>query len=106
MPDHLEHVDRPLTPEERRLAAEIRAGAQKDFPPLATAPRLVPPGIPRRIHEARKRHALTRYRLAQIANVPSTVVRGIEEGEDVPVSQLNAVATVLGLTLELVERTA
>ncbi|MFO7905165.1 MAG: ECF-type sigma factor [Planctomycetota bacterium] len=97
----------PLVYDELRKPAAHKMVQEASSQTLqVTAPRLVPRGIPRRIHEARKRHALTRYRLPQIANAPSTVVRGIEEGEDVPVSQLNAVATVLGLTLELDERTA
>lgn len=104
MPEHLQHVNRPLTDEERRLAAEIREGAEKDFPPKVTARPFSPPGIPRRIHDARTRRGLTRYQVGQIADVPSTLVRAIEQGEDVPVSQLHAVAESLGLALELVEQ--
>ena len=56
------------------------------------------------IHDARKSRGLTRYQVGQIADVPSTVVRAIEQGEDLPVSQLHAVAEALGLALELVEQ--
>ena len=104
MSKRLQHINRPLTDEERRLAAEIREGAEKDFPPKVTARRPIPPGIPRRIHDARTRRGLTRYQVGQIADVPSTLVRAIEHGEDVPVSQLHAVAESLGLVLELVEQ--
>jgi hypothetical protein len=40
----------------------------------------------------------------KIAKVPSTVVRAIEEGDDVPLSQFRAVVAALGLTIELVEQ--
>jgi len=46
---------------------------------------------------------MTRYGLGQIARVPSTAVRAIENGDDVPLSQLRAVAAALGLIIELVE---
>jgi hypothetical protein len=36
--------------------------------------------------------------------VASTVVRAIEQGDDVPLSQLRAVAAALGLSIELVEQ--
>lgn len=104
MADHLQHINRPLTEEERRLAAEIREGAKKDFPPKAVAERPVPPGIPQRIQDARKRRGMTRYQVGQIAGVPSTVVRAIEQGDDVPLSQFHAVAEALSLAIELVEQ--
>jgi DNA-binding XRE family transcriptional regulator len=104
MTDHLQHINRPLTEEERRLAAQIREGAKKDFPPKTVAKRPLPPGIPQRIHDARRQRGMTRYQVGQIADVPSTAVRAIEQGEDVPLSQFHAVATALGLTIELVEQ--
>jgi len=104
MADHLQHVNRPLTEEERRLAADIREGAKKDFPPKAVTERPVAPGIPQRIHDTRRRRGMTRYQVGQIADVPSTVVRAIEQGDDVPLSQCHAVAAALGLALELVEQ--
>ena len=101
----LRHVNRPLTEEERQQAVNIRAGAQRDFPPQTIPETRTPPGIPSRIRQAREQRGLTRYELAKFANVPSTVVRGLEEGEDVPLSQLNALVSALGLTIELVEQT-
>ena len=47
---------------------------------------------------------MTRYEVGQIADVPSTVVRAIEQGNDVPLSQFHAVAAALGLAIELVEQ--
>ncbi len=46
---------------------------------------------------------MTRYELGKIANVPATVVRAIEQGDDVPLSQFRAVVTSLGLVIELAE---
>ena len=104
MADHLQHINRPLTEEERRLAADIQDGAKKDFPPKSVVERPVPPGIPREIHDAGRRRGMTRYQVGQIADVPSVVVRAIEQGDDVPLSQFHAVAAALGLAIELVEQ--
>lgn len=101
----LKHINRALTDEERQQAATIRDGAQQDFPPKAVQERPSPPGIPSRIQKARQQRGMTRYELGQTANVPSTVVRAIEQGDDVPLSQFNAVVAALGLTVELVEQT-
>jgi len=102
--EKLEHIHRRLTDEERRRAAAIREGAEQDFPPKSVAERASPPGIPRQIEAARKRRGMTRYELGQTAKVASTVVRAIEQGDDVPLSQLRAVAAALGLNIELVEQ--
>ena len=101
----LKHINRPLSDEERHQAATIREGVKQDFPPKIAQEKPPPPGIPRRIHDARKQRGTTRYELGQIANVPSTVVRAIEQGDDVPLSQFHAVVEALGLTIELVEQT-
>lgn len=102
MTKKLEHVNRRLTDEERRQAAAIREGAQQDFPPKPVEPKPCPPGIPSRIQAARPERGLTRYQVGQAAGVPSTVVRAIEQGDDVPLSQFHAVAAALGLSIELV----
>ena len=47
---------------------------------------------------------MTRYELGQTAKVPSTVVRAIEQGDDVPLSQFRAVVAALGLNIEWVEQ--
>jgi hypothetical protein len=46
---------------------------------------------------------MTRYELGRIAGVPSTAVRAIENGDDVPLSQFRAVVGALGLKIELAE---
>lgn len=101
----LKHINRAMTEAERQQAVKIREGAMEDFPPKEVEQQPPPPGIPSRIHDARKRRGMTRYELGQTANVPSTVVRAIEQGEDVPMSQFHAVVAALGLTIELVEQT-
>ena len=100
----LKHVNRPMTESERQQAARIREAAMQDFPPKPIQESPPPDGIPRRIHDARKQRGMTRYQLGKSAHVPSTVVRAIEQGEDVPMSQFHAVATALGLAIELVEQ--
>jgi ribosome-binding protein aMBF1 (putative translation factor) len=100
----LDHVNRPLSEEERQRAQSIREGARRDFPPKAVAEETPPPGIPGRIQLTRKQRGMTRYELGQTAKVPSTVVRAIEQGHDVPLSQFRAVAAALGLNIELVEQ--
>ncbi len=101
----LKLVNRPLTRDERKRAATIREGVQKDFPPKAASRRDPPVGIASRIQAVRERRGMTRYEVGRTANVPSTVVRAIEQGDDVPLSQFRAVLAVLGLNMELVEQT-
>jgi DNA-binding XRE family transcriptional regulator len=106
MAKKLTHVNRSMTEQERQRAIDIRAAAQKDFPPKpATGEVPPPPGIPVRIYDARKARGLTRYALGQLAGVPSVAIRDLEQGADVPLSQLRAVAAALGLTVELVDHT-
>ena len=106
MAKKLTHINRPLTDEERRRAGDIRAAAEKDFPPKSLRERPSPPsGIPAQMCAARKARGLTRYALGQLAGVPSAAIRDIEQGADMPLSQLRAVATALGLTIELVHQT-
>ena len=102
---NLKHIERPMTDEERRQAVAIREGAVKDFPPKVVPKPPIPLGIPRQIHDARRQRGMTRYELGQTAKVSSTVVRAIEQGEDVPLSQFRAVIAALGLKIELVEQT-
>ena len=53
---------------------------------------------------ARNARGLTLYAVGELAGVPSVAVRDIERGADVSLSQLQAVASVLGLTIELVNQ--
>ncbi|MEO8497961.1 MAG: helix-turn-helix transcriptional regulator [Planctomycetota bacterium] len=104
MTKELKHINRPLTDEQRREAEVIRSGAQQDFPPKLIQRKSPPLGIPSQILATREQRGMTRYELGKIANVSSTVVRAIEQGGDVPLSQFHAVVTSLGLVIELVEQ--
>jgi len=101
----LRHVNRRLTEHERARDARIREAAMKDFPPKAGAGRTpAPPGIPARIRQAREAQGLTWYALARRAAIPNqATIRDIEQGKDVKLSNVQAVAAALGLELELVE---
>jgi transcriptional regulator with XRE-family HTH domain len=70
----------------------------EDFPPMKS-----PPGIPSRIRAARRAKKLTWHAVAQAAGIAgANVVRDIELGHDAHVSDLEAVARVLDLRLDLV----
>jgi ribosome-binding protein aMBF1 (putative translation factor) len=101
----LEHVNQRLTAAERARDARIREAAKKDFPPKSgTGRKPAPPGIPTRVRQAREAQGLTWYALAKLAAIPNqATIRDIEQGKDVKLSNLQAVAAALGLELELVE---
>ena len=101
----LQHINRRLTDEERARDAQIREAAMKDFPPRPGAGRKPsPPGIPSRVRQAREAQGLSWYALARRAAIPNqATIRDIEQGKDVKLSNLQAVAAALGLELELVE---
>jgi hypothetical protein len=95
----LKHVDRRLTEEERARHAKIREAAVQDIPPkqgVGQAPS--PPGIPARIRQAREAQGLIWYALAKLAGISNqAVIRDIEQGKDVRLSDLECVAPALGL---------
>jgi DNA-binding XRE family transcriptional regulator len=104
----LKHVNRRLTDEERARHAQIRAAAMEDFPPKAGSGRKPsPPGIPTKIRQAREARGLTWYALAKAAGIPNqATIRDIEQGKDVKLSNLLAVAKALGLRIDVVEQVA
>lgn len=84
--------------EEAHRLNEIRRQAMDDFPLVES-----PPGIPSRIRAARRAKKLTWHAVAQAAEISDpSVVRDIELGHDTHVSDLEAVARVLDLRLDLV----
>jgi DNA-binding XRE family transcriptional regulator len=97
------HVNRRLTDEERRRHARIRDAVLLDFPPRAGSERKAPPpGIPMEIRAAREAQGLTWYALAKLAGIPNqATIRDIEQGKDVKLSNLQAVADALGLRIEV-----
>jgi DNA-binding XRE family transcriptional regulator len=104
----LEHINRRLTAAERRRHERIQAAVVADFPPKkGVHPNPSPPGIPARIRQARQTKGLTWYALAKAAGIPNqATIRDIEQGKDVKLSNLQAVAAALGLKLELIEQVA
>lgn len=100
-----QRIIRPATAEERNRHAEIRQKVMEEFPPVAKASRnAAPPGIPARIRQAREARGLTWYAVAKLAGIPNpSTVRDMEYGRDAQMSNVQAVAKVLGLRLELVE---
>ena len=102
---NIQRIMRPATPEERKRHATIRQQVMQEFPPAPGAEQAAaPPGIPEQIRKAREAKGLTWYAVAKLAGIPnSSTVRDIECGRDSQLSNVEAVAKVLGLRLELVE---
>ena len=87
-----------VSQEEAQRLNEIRRQVIQDFPPLES-----PPGIPTQIRSARQAKKMSWQAVAKAAGIPhANTVRDIEHGRDTHVSDLQAVARVLGLRLELV----
>ena len=102
MAKKLQHINRRLTEEERQQLAKIREGGERDYPP-ASSRREAAAGIPAAIRAAREAQGLTWYALAQRAGIPNqATIRDIEQGKDVKMSNLQAVAEALGMELGLV----
>ena len=102
---NIQRIIRPATAEERNRHATIRQQVMQEFPPAPGARHAAaPPGIPEQIRRAREAKRLTWYAVAKLAGIPnSSTVRDIEYGRDSQLSNVEAVAKVLGLRLELVE---
>lgn len=106
MKKKLQHLNRRLTEEERSRHARIRETVVDEIPPVMNAQRAPsPPGIPTQLRAAREARRLTWYALARLAGIPNqATIRDIEQGKDVKLSNLQAVAAALGLMLELAEQ--
>jgi DNA-binding phage protein len=100
-----QRIIRPATADDRKRHAEIRAKVMQEFPPAEDAGRRdSPPGLPAQLRAAREAKGLTWYAVAKLAGIPNpNTVRDIEYGRDAQLSNVKAVATALGLRLELVE---
>ena len=106
-PDRLHSVG-PSPGTDRDRLRQVRETVMEEFPPLQPA-RLQPAtsGIGAQIRAARVARGFTWYSLAEKAGLPSgNVVRDVEYGREVSVSDIEAVVAALGLRLELVEQTA
>ena len=85
---------------------EIRRQAMEDFPPAAGRPQPAITGIGAQIRAAREVKGLAWYAVAKLAGIPNpSTIRDMEYGRDAKLSNIEAVAGALGLTLELVEQT-
>jgi ribosome-binding protein aMBF1 (putative translation factor) len=96
----------PVADEERQHLQEIREKVMQEFPPrdLSTL-QPAASGIGAQIRLAREAQGLTWYSLAEKAGISSAnVIRDIEYGREVTLSNIEAVAAALGLKLELVEQ--
>ena len=100
-----ERITRRLTAEERARHAEIREQVGEEFPPAKkTKHQPVRTGIAADLRRARKAQGLTYYAVAKQAGIPnSNTVKDIEYGRDAKLSNIETIAKVLGLKLELVE---
>ena len=103
--NRITRIERSATAEERQRHAEIREKVEREFPPSPGGGRKEsPPGIASDIRRAREAQGLTWYALAKLAGIPNpNTVRDIEYGRDAQLSNVQAVAKILGLHLELVE---
>jgi ribosome-binding protein aMBF1 (putative translation factor) len=96
----------PASDDQREHLQEVREKVMQEFPPR-DPPRLQPAsgGIGAQIRLAREAQGLTWYSLAEKAGISSAnVIRDIEYGREVTLSNIEAVAAALGLKLELVEQ--
>jgi len=85
----------------------VRRAAEREFPPAGNRPRPVSTGVGARIREVREAKGLTWYSLAKQAGIPNpATIRDIEYGRDAKLSNIEAVAAALGMTIELVEQHA
>jgi Helix-turn-helix len=102
-----QRIARSATAEERQRHAEIRHKVQQEFPPATDAHRQeAPSGIPAQLRHAREAKGFTWYTVAKLAGIPNpSTVRDIEYGRDAKLSNVQSVAKVLGLRLELVQET-
>jgi hypothetical protein len=99
-----ERIVREATEEERQRHAQVRRDIEAEFPPLRP-PR--EPSVRNRIAAAARKSrlaaGLTPEQLAARAGIPhAAIVRDLEGGRDVQLSEMEAVTSALGLTLEIV----
>jgi DNA-binding XRE family transcriptional regulator len=97
-------ISRTFSDEEKRQYRKIREQVMEEYPPVKRSRKPSPPGIPSQVRAAREACGLTWYALAKQAGIPnSNTIRDIEQGRDVKLSNLQAIAKVLDLSVELVE---
>ena len=95
----------PISDEERQRLRNVREKVMEEFPPRVPA-RLQPAtsGVGAQIRVTREAQGLTWYSLAEKASISDpSIIRDIEYGREVTLSNIEAVAAALGLKLELVQ---
>jgi hypothetical protein len=96
-----------ISKQEAERLNDIRRKAVQDYPPDPDRPQPATTGIGAQIRAAREAQGLTWYAVAKLAGIPNpATIRDLEYGRDARLSNIQAVATALGLKLELVEQTA
>ncbi|MCG8585264.1 MAG: helix-turn-helix domain-containing protein [Pirellulales bacterium] len=105
MPDNKpKRIFRRLTDEERERHAKIREQVKQEFPPAKKRRLPVRTGIAAALRAARKEQGLTYYAVAKKAGIPNpNTVKDVEYGRDAKLSSIEAIASSLGLKLELTE---
>lgn len=96
-------ADGPISSERLERLEEVRQKVREEFPPLES-PKLRPAtsGIAARLREAREAQGFTWYAVAKRAGIPNpSTVRDIEYGRATKLSNIQAVAEALGMSLEL-----
>ena len=100
----LKRIYRRLTDDERAEHARIREQATAEFPPAKKRRQPVRTGIAAELRKARKAQHLTYYAVAKQAGIAnSNTVKDVEFGRDARLSNIEAIAKVLRLKLELVD---
>ena len=96
-----------VSKQEAERLNDIRRKVIQEFPPDPNRPRPATTGVGAQIRAAREAKGLTWYAVARQAGIPNpATIRDIEYGRDAKLSKIEAVATALGLKLELVEQNA
>jgi hypothetical protein len=96
---------RRLTAAEKKRHARVREQVMKEFPPTKRKKHEpVRSGIAAELRKSRKAQGLTYYAIAKKAGIPNpNTVKDVEYGRDAKLSNIEAIAKVLGHRLELVE---
>lgn len=87
----------------KKRYGKLREQIQQEFPPKTRRLSGPSPGsIAEQLRLAREAQRLTWYAVAKAAGIPNSgTIRDMEAGADAKLSNVQAVATVLGLRLEL-----
>ena len=94
-----------VSAEEADRLNDIRRKALEEFPPDPNRPRPAENGVGAQVRAAREAKGLSWYGLAELTGTTDAeTIRDIEYGRDVKLSHVEAVASALGLTLQLVEQ--